>query len=209
MRILDNFNIALDNPVTILHQEQAKTFFSQKDTEKNLWDFVMQSTQLKSIQDEYRDSKTQLELATSQLQEKRRHLEDAKQELNELSRKEQSFEKFKFKNKGKNYNEMIKWGWANDCKEKFETCKKKREEKVHEIEKLENDLEGWKASLEEMSVQKEEYEFNNNQIKDKAKVKEDQIEDLKTKLKHLVEKRMQVESRLKEVNMKQGEEDNK
>ena len=56
-RILDHYNILLDNPVTILHQEQAKTFFSQKDTEKNLWDFVMASTQMKSIHDEYRDSK--------------------------------------------------------------------------------------------------------------------------------------------------------
>ena len=56
-RILDHYNIQLDNPVTILHQEQAKIFFSQKDTEKNLWDFVMASTQMKSIHDEYRDSK--------------------------------------------------------------------------------------------------------------------------------------------------------
>jgi protein subunit release factor A len=32
-------------------------------------------------------------------------------------------------------------------KEMYQTCKKKREEKVHEIEKLENDLEGWKWEL--------------------------------------------------------------
>ena len=56
-RILDHYNILLDNPVTILHQEQAKIFFSQKDTEKNLWEIVMASTQMQSIHDEYRDSK--------------------------------------------------------------------------------------------------------------------------------------------------------
>ena len=56
-RILEHYNILLDNPVTILHQEQAKVFFSQKDAEKNLWEFVMASTQMKAIHDEYRDSK--------------------------------------------------------------------------------------------------------------------------------------------------------
>ena len=83
-RILDHYNIALENPVTILHQEQAKTFFCQKDAENSLWKFLMASTQMKSIQDEYRDSRTQLELAQAQLHEKRKHLEDAKQELKEL-----------------------------------------------------------------------------------------------------------------------------
>merc|ERR1711997_182376 len=121
------YNIALDNPVTILQQEQAKTFFSQKDTEKNLWEFVMASTQMKSIQEEYRDSKTQLELAKSQIEQKQKHLCEAKQELNDLIKKEKEFEKFQFHNKNKNYNEMIKWGWANDCKKKYESAKTQRE----------------------------------------------------------------------------------
>ena len=99
---MDHYNIALDNPVTILHQEEAKTFFCQKDADKNLWEFLMASTQMKSIQDEYRDSKTQLELASSKLHDKRRHLEEAKRELNELSKKEKSYEKFRFTNKKQN-----------------------------------------------------------------------------------------------------------
>ena len=118
---MDHFDIKLDNPVTILHQEEAKTFFSQKDSEKNLYEFVMASTLMQPIQAEYRDSKTQLELANIQLQDKRRHLEDAKQELDELIKNEKSFERFQFRDRSMNYNKMIKWGWANDLKKKYET----------------------------------------------------------------------------------------
>ena len=201
---MDHYNIALDNPVTILHQEQAKTFFCQKDTEKNLWEFVMASTQMKSIQDEYRDSKTQLELATSQLEEKRKHLLEGRQELIDLTRKEKAFQKFQFNNKNKTYNEMIKWGWANDCKKKYENSKKQREEKSAEAEILRNNLDGWKASLEDLNRRKWDLELKNNKVKDDAREKEDEINKLKNDLIILTEKKQQVESSFKDINTKQG-----
>ena len=204
-RILDHFNIALDNPVTILHQEQAKTFFSQEDTEKNLWEFVMASTQMKSIQDEYRDSKTQLDLAKNQLDEKRKHIDDAKQELTELSKKEDAFKKFQFNSKEKFYKEMIKWGWANDCRGKYELIKKQREEKDRELERLENDLEGWKASLQDMNERKRHLELENEQFNEKARIKLEELEQLKGNRETLLEELIQVESELKAINKKQGE----
>ena len=203
-RILDHYNIALENPVTILHQEQAKTFFCQKDAENSLWKFLMASTQMKSIQDEYRDSRTQLELAQAQLHEKRKHLEDAKQELKELSKKENSYKKFEITNKKQPVNEMIKWGWANDCKKKYETSSKECEEKTSELEKLNNDLEGWKASLEDLHRKKEQFEFKNNQVKDNAKLKYDEIEIIRENFRTLSERKLLAESTLKEINLGQG-----
>ena len=201
---MDHYNIALDNPVTILHQEQAKTFFSQKDTEKNLWEFVMSSTQMKSIQDEYRDSKTQLELAHSQLQEKRRHLSESKQELKDLSKKEDAFEKFRLKNKNKDFNEMIKWGWANDLKKKDDDIRRHREKKSAEVERLQNNLEGWKGSFDDLIKKRKHFELTNNQVKDNATLKQDSIQKLKSDLRVLMDKKMQLDSMYKEIITKQG-----
>ena len=164
----------------------------------------MASTQMKSIQDEYRDSKIQLELATSQLEEKRKHLSEAKQELIELAKKEKTFQKFQFNNKNNHYNEMIKWGYANDCKKKYEHSKQQREEKSAEGEILRNSLDGWKASLEDLTRRKAELELKNNQVKDDAREKEEEVEKLKYDLRNLNERKQQVESSFKEINTKQG-----
>ena len=164
----------------------------------------MASTQMKSIQDEYRDSKTQLELASSQLEEKRKHLLESRQELSDLTTKEKAFQKFQFNNKNKNYNEMIKWGWANDCKKKYENSKKQREEKSAETEILRNNLAGWNASLEDLNRKKEGLELENNKVKDDAREKADEMDKVKNELRILTEKKHQVESSFKEINTKQG-----
>ena len=201
---MDHFDIKLDNPVTILHQEEAKTFFSQKDSEKNLYEFVMASTLMQPIQAEYRDSKTQLELANIQLQDKRRHLEEAKQELDELIKNEKSFERFQFRDRSMNYNEMIKWGWANDLKKKYETSRSLLEETQLKLRISQTNLNGWKGSIESLLEKKEEYLFKTNDVKDRAKAKEDELEVLKRDLMSVIEQKNQVDLKFKEINVKQG-----
>ena len=203
-RILDHFNIALDNPVTILHQEQAKTFFSQKDNGKKLWEFVMASTQMQSIQDQYRDSKIQLDIADERLKEKRRHLEDAKQELNDLIKKENSYEKFRFNGEDKEYNQMIKWGWVGECKKAYENVKNKVAETELEIEKLKNNLEGWKASRDKIASKIDELQGQNDQYNSDAQAKEDEIKGLRAGLQALEDKKMHVMSEIKNITQKQG-----
>ena len=203
-RILDHFNIALDNPVTILHQEQAKTFFSQKDNGKKLWEFVMASTQMQSIQDQYRDSKIQLDIADERLKEKRRHLEDAKQELNDLIKQENSYEKFRFNGEKKEYNQMIKWGWVGECQKAYENVKKKATVIELEIETLKNNLEGWKASRDKIASKIDALQGQNDQYNSDAQAKEDEIKVLRAGLQKLEDQKMHVMSEIKNITQKQG-----
>ena len=149
-------------------------------------------------------NRTQLELANSKLQEKVKYLEDARNELRDLQQKENAYEKFKFNNKNKKYNEMIKWGYANDCEKKYKMIKSQREEKASEIEDLQNDLDGWKGSLEGLIRKNRELEIKNNEIKDRAQEKEESLKILKDKISAISEKKHQLEIRFKEVTEKQG-----
>ena len=201
---MDHFNIALDNPVTILHQEQAKTFFSQKDNGKQLWEFVMASTEMQSIQDQYRDSKIQLDIADERLKEKRRHLEDAKQELNDLIKKENSYEKFRFNDKEKEYSQMIKWGWVGECEKQYKNVRNKAAEMELEIQKLENDLEGWKASRNKITSKIDELQDQNDRYNSEAQDIEHEIKGHRAELQAFEDQTMRVMSEIKNITQKQG-----
>ena len=148
--------------------------------------------------------RTQLELAQSKLQEKIKYLEDGKNELRELSQKEKAFEKFQFNNKNKKYNEMIKWGYANDCERKYKAIRKQREDKCSEVEMLRNDLNGWLGSLEDLHRNKEILEQKNNEIRDRAQEKEEVIQKMKDDVSILIENKQRLESRFKEITDNQG-----
>ena len=148
--------------------------------------------------------RTQLELAQSKLLDKIKHLEDGKNELRELQQQEKAFEKFQFDNKNKKYNEMIKWGYANDCEKKYKTLIKQREEKFSEIETLQNALNGWIGSLEGLNRNKQQIELKNSEIKDRAQEKEETIKNFKEKIDVLVEKKRELEIRFKEITDTQG-----
>jgi len=49
--ILDHFNLQVDNPATVLQQEEAKNFFAQSD-ERQLYDFFMRATMLKDVKEQ-------------------------------------------------------------------------------------------------------------------------------------------------------------
>ena len=201
---MDHFNIALDNPVTILHQEQAKTFFSQKDNGKKLWEFVMASTEMQSIQDQYRDSKIQLDIADERLKEKRRHLEDAKQELNDLIKKENSYEKFRFNDKEKEYSQMIKWGWVGECEKQYKNVRNKAAEMELEIQKLENDLEGWKASRNKIASKIDELQDQNDRYNSEAQDIEHEIKGRRAELQAFEDQTIRVMSEIKNITQKEG-----
>merc|ERR1712226_1652965 len=104
-----------------------KQFFMREDLKSSLYEFVMQSTLLKTLQDEYRDSKTELDMASHQIIEKTRHLEEHEQDLKELVEKFNNYYKFCNNDRiGDNKTrEMVKWGFATQCKEKYESMQLK------------------------------------------------------------------------------------
>ena len=49
-RILEHFNIELNNPMTILQQEEAKNFFKENDDRK-MYEFFQRGSMLDSIKE--------------------------------------------------------------------------------------------------------------------------------------------------------------
>ena len=168
----------------------------------------MASTEMQSIQDQYRDSKIQLDIADERLKEKQKHLEDAKQELNDLIKKENSYEKFRFngKEKEEEYRQMIKWGQVGECEKAYKNVKNKAAAIELEIQKLENDLQGWKASRNKIASEMDELQDQNDRYNSEAQEKENEIKSLRAELQVFEDQTIRVMSEIKNITQKQGKQ---
>ena len=59
-RILEHFNIELNNPMTILQQEEAKNFFKEND-DKKMYQFFQRGSMLESISETNKKTMNQIE----------------------------------------------------------------------------------------------------------------------------------------------------
>merc|ERR1712020_225306 len=138
-------------------------------------------------------------IADERLKEKRRHLEDAKQELNDLIKKENSYEKFRFNDKEKEYSQMIKWGWVGECEKEYKNVKNKAAEIELEIQKLENDLEGWKASRNKIASKIDKLQDQNDRYNSEAQDIEHEIKGRRAELQAFEDQTIRVMSEIKNI----------
>lgn len=85
-KILSHFLIELDNPTSILQQEEAKKFFEGK-SDSELYDFFLRATGIKSTRLSYDKASLDLNLGKNYVEKIRRDLEDENTELRELEEK--------------------------------------------------------------------------------------------------------------------------
>jgi chromosome segregation ATPase len=69
-RILSAFNIQVDNPVSILNQDAARTFLNSTDP-RDKYKLFMKATQLEQIEQLYKDSMSDKRWATAMVNSKK------------------------------------------------------------------------------------------------------------------------------------------
>merc|ERR1712020_676024 len=162
-------------------------FFMQEDLKNKLYQFVMEATLLKTLQDDYRDSKTELDMASHQIMEKQRHLDEHNEDLKELTEKFNNYNKFCNNDRfGDNKTrEMVKWGFATQCKEKYLTISKNYEKLTTEKDELEKSKMSCVGQMIACEDKLKETEFMNNNLKDSVLRFEDELKKYNTKKKEL------------------------
>ncbi|XP_059620789.1 structural maintenance of chromosomes protein 6 isoform X2 [Phlebotomus argentipes] len=90
-RLLCYFNIQIDNPVCILHQDAARSFLKDCNPQK-MYTFYMKATQLQQIMDRlhqcltvYRNNKTEYDMILEKIMEDIKHVDELKEKHKELS----------------------------------------------------------------------------------------------------------------------------
>ena len=72
--IRDHFGISLDNPTTILQQEQAKTFFANHSNEQ-MFNLIMEGTQIGVVKRDYLEAANQTEETEAKVKRRQGDLE--------------------------------------------------------------------------------------------------------------------------------------
>lgn len=85
-KILNHFLIELDNPTSILQQEEAKKFFEGK-SDHELYDFFRRATGIKAAKDQYKKAIDDLNLGKVNSDAHRRDIEEKEVQLRELEEK--------------------------------------------------------------------------------------------------------------------------
>ncbi|XP_071404409.1 structural maintenance of chromosomes protein 6 [Pithys albifrons albifrons] len=148
LRILDHFNIQVDNPVSILTQEMSKQFLQTK-SESDKYKFFMKATQLEQMKEDYSCIVKTQENTRIQLEQGGERLEELKQLYLE---KRELYKSIAFVNDMRNHLEDLKhqmaWAVVSEMEKEMEPIKegiKAEEANTDFIRKVEE----WKVKVKE------------------------------------------------------------
>ena len=173
-RILDHFNIELDNPISILQQEEAKIFFKDMD-ENQLYDFFVRATLLKPTQDTYGAAKKQLLIASEALAKKEKELDKHKDMYKKWNDMKTELEKAEKLDKKSHYKAELKWLHVKLEKDKVDDLAGKiaAQQEVIAIKERElldkrQDLVAHETEYEKLKLQKRKEDEEKNIKRDEA-----------------------------------------
>ncbi|KAJ7420625.1 Structural maintenance of chromosomes protein 6 [Willisornis vidua] len=148
LRILDHFNIQVDNPVSILTQEMSKQFLQTK-SESDKYKFFMKATQLEQMKEDYSCIVKTQENTRIQIEQGGERLEELKQLYLE---KRELYKSIAFVNDMRNHLEDLKhqmaWAVVSEMEKEMEPIKegiKAEEANTDFIRKVEE----WKVKVKE------------------------------------------------------------
>ncbi|KAJ7385875.1 Structural maintenance of chromosomes protein 6 [Desmophyllum pertusum] len=116
--ILDQFNIQVDNPVSVLNQDTSRNFLNSSDP-KDKYKFFLKATQLEQMSSDYQLIIEQQDIIKNTLDRKQETLPAMQRQVQTLE------EKYKDIAQLKNMKEQVEDLKKNECGQKLETLKSK------------------------------------------------------------------------------------
>ncbi|XP_033931820.1 structural maintenance of chromosomes protein 6 [Pseudochaenichthys georgianus] len=149
LSILDNFNIQVNNPVSVLTQEMSKYFLHSKG-EGDKYKFFMKSTQLDQMREDFVHIKTTKRITEEKVEQHGQYLKDLKQKYLE---KEERFKNLssldEMETKLEELQNQMAWVLVQDMENELKPLKEKLQSDRHSTEKYDAKVEEWKNKVEE------------------------------------------------------------
>ncbi|XP_047475491.1 structural maintenance of chromosomes protein 6-like isoform X2 [Penaeus chinensis] len=195
IRMLDHFNLQVENPVTVLNQDMSRSFLNSTDP-RDLYKFFLEATQLQQMRDNYTQLQEALRSSSATIDGRKEDLPFLEKEVEEhRSRYEFSKSLTDKRNKLRELRRELMWSVVHEAEkeeeaaaqnlEEYETSCNKLQDKITFYEtKFEEERQKHKALQEELTSTTEQLTnqtedtlaANEQMVKAKAKLKDQQMQ---------------------------------
>ncbi|XP_028252481.1 structural maintenance of chromosomes protein 6 [Parambassis ranga] len=147
--ILDNFNIQVNNPVSVLTQEMSKYFLHSKG-EGDKYKFFMKATQLEQMREDYVYIKTSKNVTEEKLAQYNECLKDMKRKYLEKEDRYKSLASLdELRTKLEELRKQMAWAVVIEKEKDLEPIKEKLQADRRSTEKYDEKVDEWKKKVEE------------------------------------------------------------
>uniref|UniRef100_A0A8D3ATQ3 Structural maintenance of chromosomes protein 6 n=1 Tax=Scophthalmus maximus TaxID=52904 RepID=A0A8D3ATQ3_SCOMX len=147
--ILDNFNIQVNNPVSILTQEMSKYFLHSKG-EGDKYKFFMKATQLEQMREDFVYIRTTKHVTEDKVEQQNECLKDLRQRYKEKEERYKSLASLdEMHTKLAELQKQMAWALVAEMEKELEPMKEKLQSDKHSTEKYDEKVDEWKHKVEE------------------------------------------------------------
>ncbi|KAF7661396.1 hypothetical protein LDENG_00263060 [Lucifuga dentata] len=174
MYILDNFNIQVNNPMSVLTQEMSKYFLHSKG-EGDKYRFFMKATQLDQMREDFVYIKTTKQVTESKVEQHNECLKDLKRKYLEKEERYKSLASLdEMQTKLEELQKQMAWALVIEMEKELLPMKAKLQSDRRSTEKYDEKVEEWKNKVEEA-------EQKYKQIQERLEGITQQLQDLQLK----------------------------
>lgn len=173
VRMLDHFNLQIENPVTVLNQDMSRSFLNSTDPH-DLYKFFLEATQLQQMRDNYTYLQEALRSSLATIEGRKEDLPYLKKEVEEQrSRYEFSKSLADKRNKLRELRRELMWAVVREAEKEEEATVQKLEAHEALCNKLQEKITSYQTNFEEEQQQhkalQEELANRTNQLSNQAK----------------------------------------
>ncbi|XP_060083255.1 structural maintenance of chromosomes protein 6-like [Ylistrum balloti] len=170
--ILDQFNIQVDNPVSILNQETSKNFLNSKSPHDK-YKFFLKATQLEQMKMDYSMANEQKEITREIIEKKEQSLPILEKEVLDWERKYKSLTAIKeLQNKIKELKDSMAWAFVMEKERGLQPLTKELQQEESRLPKFVQKVEEAKSKVDKC-VQRQK------DIQEQLKTMSDQVQELR------------------------------
>ncbi|XP_040016295.2 structural maintenance of chromosomes protein 6 [Gasterosteus aculeatus] len=147
--VLDNFNIQVNNPVSVLTQEMSKYFLHSKG-EGDKYKFFMKATQLDQMREDFVYIKTTKHVTEDKVEQHGECLKDLRRKYQEKEDRYKNMASLdEMHTKLGDLQNQMAWALVIEMEKELEPMKVKLQSGKHSTEKFDEKVEEWKNKVEE------------------------------------------------------------
>uniref|UniRef100_UPI0037E8A562 structural maintenance of chromosomes protein 6 n=1 Tax=Semicossyphus pulcher TaxID=241346 RepID=UPI0037E8A562 len=174
LSILDNFNIQVNNPVSVLTQEMSKYFLHSRG-EGDKYKFFMKATQLEQMREDFVYIKTTKHVTEEKVQQHSECLKDLKRKFLEKEERYKSLSSLdEMHSKLEELRKQMAWALVAELEKESEPMKEKLQSGRRDTEKYDGRVEEWKKKVMEA-------EEKHRQIQERLEGITQQVQELQPK----------------------------
>ncbi|XP_060559553.1 structural maintenance of chromosomes protein 6-like isoform X2 [Ruditapes philippinarum] len=168
-RILDQFNIQVDNPVAVLNQDTSRNFLNSKSPQDK-YKFFLKATQLEQIKEDYNTASDRKELTKEIIAKKMETLPKLEKEVLECEQRYKSLTAIKeLEVKTKKLREEMAWSFVIEKEKGITPVEKEYRHEEARLPRFKAKADEAKSSLDKMNQQMQELTARLNESGEEVK----------------------------------------